>query len=130
MPTWDKESKSIIKWTTFRLHKDHPLVAKQCAFDAWDLTIEKATSSDWIALFATNDRSKNDLGSKNSDETVYDKELEHDKDSKHDPMSMLFQRLPGGVMKLCVQNGKAKPENEESEKEKGLQLIRVIAGLN
>lgn len=106
LPTWDNNTKRKIKWTTFSLHKDHAPEAKRCTFYAWDSAMEYARSVDRIALFATNDKSKIDLGSKTWDQSN-DKQSKHGKDctpyaeSQVDTKTILFVRLLGGEKKRC-----------------------------
>jgi hypothetical protein len=123
LPTFDNATDSQIEWTTFSLHRDHPSEAKQYAFAMWEAAMEGTTSFDRTSLFATKDKSKNGGESKNDDAS------EHGKGLQNGPMSMLFHRLPGGLMKLCVQHGKKKPVTTISNKEEAIRFIRDIAGL-
>lgn len=49
---------------------------------------------------------------------------------QEDAMTMMFQRLPGGIMKLCLQHGGAKPSVKDSGKEEGLKTTTHITGLD
>lgn len=129
LPTWDEGVQGTIKWTTFSLHRDDPLEAKQSVFNAWDLAMEGTTSPDRIALFATNARLNIDLESKSRDKSKLDKALEPDDKAQKDIVTMLFQRLPEGVMKLCVQRGVCQPLIEDSNKEDGILHVQAIVGL-